>query len=224
MNSDAKEGALVRSRMRSLFCLALVCLSVSGSSKAQDPAKPPLPELWATLQAKFDSDKIKAGDELTAQVMQSWVYGTCGVNEGTVLRGKIAAIEPWTDNSKAIKIAVSFEAQCLDHSKRVLMLMAVFYPAEKERSQMDTYMAMPQGIGAGASGRQSTNLESMPSPGPGPAQNLPLAKMGEVQRIRHFSLDVGKGQHGSTNLVSSDKRLRLDAGTRLVFVPVPEAD
>ena len=192
--------------------------------RAQDPAKPPLPELWAALQTKFDSDRVKAGDEVTARVMQSWVYMTCGVNEGTVLHGKVIAVGPWTDSAKATTISMSFEAPCLDKSSRGLVLMAVFYPQEKEKSQMDTYMAMPQGIGAGASGRQATNLDAMPSPGAGPAEKLPVAKLGEVQRIRHLTLDVAKGPHGSTSLVSSEKHLRLDAGTRLAFVPVPEVD
>lgn len=191
---------------------------------AQTPDKPPLPELWAALPAKFDSDKVKAGDEVTARVMQSWVYMTCGVNEGTVLRGKVVAVEPWSDGTKATTLAISFEAQCLNKTKHGLILMAVFWPGEKEKSQMDTYMAMPQGLGAGASGRQMTNLESMPSPGPGPTESLPLARMGEVQRIRHLTLGVAKGPHGSTSLVCGDKRLRLDAGTRLAFVPVPDAD
>ena len=211
-------------RVRFLLCVAGILGSVAGAAPAQTSDKPPLPELWAALPAKFDSEKVKAGDELTARVMQSWVYGTCGVNEGTVLHGKVVAVDPWTDSTKATTIAVSFEALCLDKSKRGLVLMAAFWPGEKEKSQMDTYMAMPQGIGAGASGRQATNLESMPSPGAGPAENLPLAKMGEVQRLRHLSLGVAKGPQGSTNLVSNDKRLRLDAETRLAFVPVPQVD
>jgi hypothetical protein len=64
----------------------------------------------------------------------------------------------------------------------------------------------------------------MPSPGTGPAPNLPLAKLGEVKGLRHVMLKIGVGEQGSTVLESSDKRLHMEKGTRLAFVPVPETD
>ena len=49
-----------------------------------------------------------------------------------------------------------------------------------------------------------------------------LAKFGEVKQISQLSRAVSKGAKGSTVLLSSDKTLRLDTGTRFIPVPVPE--
>ncbi len=191
---------------------------------AQATQKPALPELWAALSSRFDSDKSRAGDEVTAIVANGWVYGICGVSMGDVLKGHVVRLAGWTDASRSTSVAMRFDVPCTDGKRKPVVLMAIYFPEEAAKGQMDTYMMMPQGIGAGASGRQSTDIASMPSPGTGPAPNLPLAKLGEVKGLRHVMLKIGVGEQGSTVLESSDKRLHMEKGTRLAFVPVPETD
>ncbi|HTB97917.1 MAG TPA: hypothetical protein VK716_12970 [Terracidiphilus sp.] len=206
------------------FIAVLICGGSIPKVGAQAVQKPALPELWAALPTKFDSDKVRSGDEVMAIVANSWIYGICGVSTGDVLKGHVVSLTGWTDATKSNSVGMRFEVPCTDGKRKPVVLIAVYYPEEGAKGQMDTFMMMPQGIGAGASGRQSTDIGSMPSPGTGPAANLPLAKMGEVKGVRHLSLKVGGGEQGSTVLESSDKRLHLDKGTRLAFVPVPETD
>jgi hypothetical protein len=206
------------------FCLFLLLTSPAIAGGMQTQPKPPLPELWTTLQTKFDSQKLQVGDVISARASQSWVYLTCGVSEGVILHGRVISKSEWSESFKSTILAVRFEAPCENGVKAPLVLIAVFYALDPEKGQMETYMSMPQGIGPGASGRQSTPLNTLPSPGADGQQNLPLAKLGEVKRIGHLTLGVGKGAQGSTTLVSTDKRLRLEPGTRLAFVPVPQMD
>lgn len=192
---------------------------------AAKPALPPLPEMWTKLEAKLDSGALKPGDAVRAEVSSDgWVYGACGIQGGSTLQGTVIENVAGRGPKAASAVSLSFTGDCGNGVKKALILIAVYFPVEDSKSQMDIYNAMPQGIGAGASGRQSTNLDSLPSPGAGtPSQQLPLAKFGEVKGIKHLSLAVAKGAKGSTVLSSTDKRLRLEAGTRLVLVPVPEA-
>ncbi len=188
---------------------------------APRPALAPLPEMWTKLATKLDSAALKPGDAVRAQVSDSWVYGTCGVQDGSILEGKVVEVSPWTDAAKTSEVSLSFVADCTNGVKKPLILIAVYFRVEDAKSQMDLYNSMPQGIGPGASGRQSTNLDSLPSPGAGNPPPPPLAKMGEVKGLRHLSLGVAKGAKRSTVLSSTEKRFRLEAGTRLVLVPVP---
>lgn len=210
-------------RLATLCLLALLALP-AFSVRLQAEQKPPLPELWTTLQSKLDSRKLKVGDEITVRASQSWVYLTCGVSEGVILHGRVVSKSDWSSNSKSTELAVRFDAPCENGVKAPLVLIAVFYALDPEKGQMETYMSMPQGIGPGATGRQSTSIDSLPSPGVDGQQQLPLAKLGEVKRMGHLTLGVGKGAQGSTTLFTRDKRLRLEQGTRLAFVPVPQTD
>lgn len=193
-----------------------------ASPSAQVDSRPPLPEMWTTLQAKLDSDKVKPGDAVRAQVSQGWVYGTCGVQGGSTLEGTVVAVSALDGATKTSEISVSFAAACGDGTKRRMILIAVYYPLENGNGQMDLYNSMPAGLGPGATGRQNINLNSLPSPDSGTFVQLPLAKIGEVKGLKHLSLAVAKGAKGSSVLSSTDKRLRLVPGTRLVLVPVPE--
>jgi hypothetical protein len=178
--------------------------------------------MWTTLQAKLDSGKVKPGDAVRAEVSQGWVYGTCGVQGGSTLEGSVVAVSAPDSATKTSEVSLSFTVACGDGTKRRLILIAVYSPLEDAKSQMDLYNSMPMGLGPGASGRQSTNLNSLPSPDSGKYVPMPLAKIGEVKGLNHLSLAVAKGPKGSTVLSSSDKHLRLAPGTRLVLVPAPE--
>ena len=185
------------------------------------PARDPLPEMWAKLQARIDSANAKAGDAVTARVSQDWSYKDCVVPSGAILDGRVAEVSAWSDASKVNKVSLSFSATCGGSASIPIILIAVFYPVDDGKSQMEIYTSLPMGIGPGASGRQSTNLDAMPSSGI-PPEPLPLAKLGEVKRIKNLSLAVGKGIQQSSVLSSTTKRLRLEPGTRLAFIPVPD--
>lgn len=209
-------------RMSVKLCLLGLLTLPAGTWRLRAQQNPSLPELWTTLQAKLDSQKLRAGDEIAVRTGQSWVYLTCGLSEGVLLHGRVLSRSDWTANSRTTVLAVRFEAPCSSGIKLPLVLIAVYYALDPEKGQMETYMAMPQGIGPGATGRQSTSIDSLPTPGVDGQQHLPLAKWGEVKRIGHLTLGVGKGADGSTTLICSSKRLRLEQGTRFAFIPVPQ--
>ncbi len=188
---------------------------------AQNAQKPPLPELWANLQTPIDTEKAKRGDAIIAVANDSWVYLTCGISVHAELNGKVVTVAK-DQASGGTKLSLRFDAPCENKTRAPLVLIAVYHPVDP-KGQMDMYMSMPQGIGAGASGRRSTKLDQLPSPDQPPEQQ-PIAKLGEVKGIRHLSLAVGMGELGSTVLATPDRRLKLQTGTRLAFVPVPLAD
>jgi hypothetical protein len=205
-----------------------VLLASTGWAGAQTPPQPQdkqqvgaLPELWTWIEGKFDSSKLKEGGTVTVHTMQGWVYQSCGVVAETKLTGTVTSAKTWDDNARWTEVSLRFTADCADGTKVPLILTAAFYPLDPEKSQMDIYKAYPAGLGSGATGRQSTDLGRMPVSGWKPEAQMPLAKMGEVQRIPHLTLGVAKGPKESTVLRSTEKKLRLDAATRLVFVPVP---
>jgi hypothetical protein len=216
---------------RTLMLLALIqgtcriCAHGQANAAGQTTPKaalPPLAEMWTKLQSKLDSSTARPGDAVRAQVIQGWVYGTCGVQAGSTPEGKVEAVSAWTDAAKTSGISLSFTATCGNGEKKRLILIAVYSPIDEGKSQMELYSSMPAGIGPGASGRQSTDLSALPTPGAGNAQPLPLAKIGEVKHLNHLSLAVEKGVNGSSVLASTDRRLRLQPGTRLVLLPAPE--
>jgi len=179
--------------------------------------------MWTKLETRLDSARLKPGDAVRVAVSQGWVYGTCGVQGSSTLEGNVIEVTAATDPKAATEVSLSFTADCGNGAKKPLILIAVYYPIDDGKSQMDLYNSMPAGLGPGATGRQSTNLDSLPSPDAGTAQQPPLAKIGEVKGMKHLSLAVAKGAKGSTVLSSTDRRMRLEPGTRLVLVPVPEA-
>jgi hypothetical protein len=205
-----------------LSFLILVFAAATGAQTPPKPDKPALPEMWVKLTARVDLEKLKVGDAVPAVAAQSWVYQTCGVAAGYAVVGRVVSLSPWSDSSRTTEAAIAFAATCQDKSSIRLVLIALYNATDNGKSQMDLANSMPQGIGAGAYGRQSTNIEALPSPGAGD-EIFPLAKFGEVKGIRHVSVNVAKGPQGATIVSTSDKKLRLDAGTRLALVPVPRS-
>jgi hypothetical protein len=212
--------------LRSLHHAGIVCVLIGWSllsAHGQEPAKQlhePLPEMWTKLESRLDSANTKVGDAIKVRVTQGWAYQGCEVAGGAILEGTVAEVVSWSKDSKLNEVSLGFTATCANQATIPVILMAVFSAGDEERSQMDIYNAMPSGIGPGASGRQSTNISAIPSAG-SQSEELPLAKFGEVKGIRNLSLGVAKGLKQSTKLSSSSKRLRLEPGTRLAFVPVP---
>lgn len=208
---------------RILIVLASSFFALLPVLPAQTGARPALPELWTALEGKLDATKLNVGDTVSVRTLANWVYQTCGLEQNTLLRARVTAVRAFDPALKSATLALAFAAPCMDGSRQPLVLMAVFYPDEAAKSQMDVFNAMPQGIGAGASGRQSTDIGRLPSPDPQPPAAMPLAKWGEVWRISHLSLEFNKGPEASTQFVTTEKKLRLNPATRLVLVPVPVA-
>lgn len=179
--------------------------------------------MWAKLPAHLDLEKLKVGDRVSAVVGQGWVYGTCGVGSGASLVGRVVAFTPWSASSRTNEAAISFSAVCQNKDKVSLILIALYSPTENGKSQMDLANSMPQGIGPGAYGRTGPNVSSLPSPGAGD-EIFPLAKFGEVNGLHHIALGVDKGPQGATLISTPEKKLRLETGTRLALVPVPQSN
>jgi len=212
-------------RLSSLLISFLVFTLAAATSAQTAPQldKRALPEMWVKLPARLDLEKLKAGDTVDAVVAQGWVYRTCGVGSGAHVSGQVVAFTPWSDSGRTTEAAIAFTAVCQSKDKIPLVLIAVYSATENGKSQMDLANSMPQGIGTGAYGRQSTNTASLPSPGAGD-EIFPLAKFGEVKGLRHIALAVAKGPQGATLISTPDKKLRLDVGTRLALVPVPQSN
>ena len=206
------------------YSLILVCAfgGIHYGLGAQQPstntAPRALPELWATLQGKIDFDKLDVGAELTAKVSQRWSYSNCKVEEHAILHGKVVSITGRSDASRSVEVSVLFRAPCTDGTHPLLILMAVFYPTGEDPNQMDNYESLPHPYRSIA----ANPLDSVPNTRSGESASLPLARFNEVKGVHHLSLSAAKGPQGSTVLLSSDKHLKLNAGTRLAFVPVPQ--
>ena len=104
--------------------------------------------------------------------------------------------------------------------RRVLVsLVAVLYAKDDGKSQMDVYNALPAGsqLGSGMGmGRSGVRTDVMPTPGSVQSPPSPV-KVGQVTGMRHLSLSVPTGVEQSANLKTTEKRLRMESGTRLVF-------
>ena len=205
---------------RAPWWIAILLCAIPLCAAAQAPQKPAASAdkvLWAKLQARFDSAKVKVGDPVPAQVLRDWSAQSCMVPSGSSLLGKVAGFSPWSASSKSIEVSLAFTARCLDGQIVPIKLIAVLYPVEDEKSQMDVSTAMPSGIGAGASGRRSTNLDALPTPGNGRPDLPASVRVGQVTGIRHVSLSLATAVNQTAVLSSTDQRLRLDPGTRLAF-------
>jgi hypothetical protein len=140
------------------------------------------------------------------------------------LDGKVVAFTPWADSSHPMEVAIAFTAVCQNKDTATLILIALHYITDDDQSQSDMVSSLPQGLGVGAYGRASSGaspLASLPSEDAGKAI-YPLAKIGEVKGLHHISLAVAKGPKGATLISTPDKKYRLDEGTRLALVPVPQ--
>ena len=201
-----------------LFVSSFALAAGAQSSPASATDKPALPEMWVKLTNSLDSSKLKEGDTIRARAPRGWIYLTCGVNPDTILDGRVVSIKPWSDASKTAEVALSFTAICMNKETQPLVLIAVFYPTEDDKSAKAIQDSMPRGIGQGA--MMPYNPSTLPTEGAGD-EIFPLAKFGEVSRLNHLTLAVGKGPQGATVLSTTEKRLNLAPGTRMALIPVP---
>jgi hypothetical protein len=201
-----------------LVCSAAFCIAGSGFAAGQAPEEKQAAQnyLWARLANVVDISVLRPGSLVTARVDDSWSTEHCFVQLGTTLKGKVSAVEPASDG-KGMSISIGFTVACTEGVVAPVTLIAVLYPKEDaSRDQMQTFMSMPAGLGAGASGRQSTDLSRMPSPG-SDAPRQPKVKVGQVSGVRHLALRWVAAAPGRSVLSVSDKRLRLEQGTRMAF-------
>jgi hypothetical protein len=202
-----------------IIALACSALCVEGQT-AHSPIQPAQNFLWAKLESRLDSASGQAGDVVTARVNFDWSSGRCVVPSGTLVQGHIAAIQLWTASSKSTSVSLRFTVPCEGGIAVPVVLIAVLYPIDDgDRGQMDTYMSMPAGIGPGASGRQSTDPSLLPTAGDASSlQQPPKVRIGQVTGVRHVSLAAATGPREDAVLSTGDRRLRLQAHTRLAFL------
>ncbi len=208
-------GALWRFTFVLFFCGVLWSAgarSASGQSKQQAP--PEQNYLWARLPARVDVSALKEGDPITARVDTYWSSGHCSVPRGNPVQGKVTGL---ASSGKAMEISVAFTVACGDGITAPVTLIAMLYPKDDANpDQMQTYMAMPAGVGTGASGRQNTDLGHLPSPG-APPPEAPRVNVGQVTGLRHLTLRISAAERGRSVLAVTDQKLRLEKGTRMAF-------
>lgn len=200
--------------------ILLSALQVGATAQAtQKAASPPRLPLWGKLLTRIDSARLKVGDAVLVRTDRFWGHGTCNVPAGTTLQGSVTALKPRSAASKTTQVSLRFSVPCYDGPTVPIVLIAALYPLAEDMDQIELTKAMPMGIGAGATGRQSTNLDTLPTPfEKGAAGKPPEVKVGQVTGIRHLSLAVPGGAPEDTVLQSTDKALRLEPGTRLAFL------
>jgi hypothetical protein len=203
-----------------LFVSSFALAAGAQSSPASATDKPALPEMWVKLTNSLNSSKLKEGDTIRAKAPRGWIYLTCGVEPDTLLEGRVVSIKPWSDASKTAEVALSFTAVCMNKETQPLVLIAVFYPTEDDKSAKAIQDSMPRGIADHGAGMTPYNPTTLPTEGAGD-EIFPLAKFGEVSRLHHLTLAVGKGPQGATVLSTTEKRLSLAPGTRMALIPVP---
>jgi hypothetical protein len=199
-----------------LFCCGVLCSTGARAVGGQNKPEKPIEQnyLWARLATQVDIAKLKVGDPITGRVDTYWSSGHCSVPRGNPVQGRVTALAA---NGKATQISVVFTIVCGNGTTAQMTLIAVLYPKEDANpDQMQTYMAMPAGLGTGASGRQSTDLSHLPSPG-APPPAAPKVKVGQVTGVKHLALKVSASEPGSSTLAVTDQKLRLEQGTRLAF-------
>jgi hypothetical protein len=191
-------------------------LSVAGQTPGK-PSNQPGSELWANLQGNFDSSKLKAGDTISAKVTYDWSIQGCIVWSGTMVTGKIVESKESSATAKTSEVSFRFVAPCSDGNTVPMDLIAALYAnSEGDKSQMDTYNAMPAGSKLSGGMRSGVAADLVPSPSTG-ANPPPTVKVGQVTGIKHLTLGVATGTQQNSVLSTTDKRLRLADGTRLAF-------
>jgi hypothetical protein len=203
------------------LCLVACLVEVSVLSvTAQAPGKPanmPGAELWANLQGNFDSAKMKVGDTISAKVTYDWAIAGCTVWTGTILKGKIVELKEPSASAKTSEVSLRFEADCGDGKTLPMNLIAALYATDEgDKSQMDTYNAMPSGSKLSGGMRSGVAADLVPSPSSG-AIPPPTVKIGQVTGIKHLNLGVASVAQQNSVLSTTDKHLRLADGTRLAF-------
>lgn len=212
-------GKILRSFRALCLMACLVEVSVlSAAAQAQGkPANMPGAELWANLQGNFDSSKLKVGDTISAKVRYDWAIAGCTVWTGTILTGKIVELKEPSATAKTSEVSLRFEADCGDGKSVPMNLIAALYATDEgDKSQMDTYNAMPSGSKLSGGMRSGVAADLVPTPSSG-ANPLPPVKVGQVTGIRHLTLGVASEIQPNSTLSTTDKHLRLADGTRLAF-------
>jgi len=139
---------------------------------------------------------------------------------GSIVQGTVDLLRPRAEGAKVTAVTLHFTVPCVEGRPVTATLIALLYPKKStSKGQIDTYMDMPMGIGPGASGRKSTDTGVLPSPsfGKGGPEPEPQIKIGQVTGVRHVTLHVPTQAGVDSVLTTPDKRLELQAGTRLAF-------
>lgn len=202
-----------------IMCLFGFALLSHAAPPAEKRAGDAGPQLWTKLQENFDSTKVKVGDTLSAEATYDWYAPDCTVAAGTVVLGKVENVVQPSAASNASEVSLKFAVGCMGGRRVLVSLIAVLYAKDDGKGQMDVYNSMPAGsqLGGGAGmGRSGVRTDLMPTPGLVQSPPSPV-KVGQVTGMHHLSLSVPAGVNQGANLKTTEKRLRMESGTRLVF-------
>ena len=197
-----------------LLTLLIPCLA--GQVPAAPAAKAE-PQLWAKLQGNFDSAKVKVGDFFSARVTYVLNSPNCTVAADSLIVGKVMDIAQPSANSNRNEVSILFAVACMGGRRIPLNLVAVLYAIDNGQSLMDLYNSMPSGQQLGAGGaHRMIDPSVLPSSGTAP-EVLEQVKIGQVTGVHHLLLGVAGGARKNSELSTTDKKLHLAKGTRLVF-------
>ena len=210
----------------------LVLLPASAAVITTASPHAPTP-LEVELTRSLNSETLHLGDTVMTKVKGDWTDGTCKLANATVLHATVASLDL---AARHTSIALSFHYTCdLTEKTQKLIWLSLLAPepADDGHRLMRAGFRSPsfgEGGGLGDPGNTQANPVDMSG-----RQNavMPLSyqdsdtdrkgpnqiKTGQVWKLSHLKLDVGKGPDSSTVLSSTEKTLHLPIGSILVLLP-----
>ena len=211
-------------------------LVASASLLAEDTASSsPKPAVALQLQLvhSLNSATLHIGDRVMTKVIEDWADGACKLEKATVLEATVVSLDR---GAKRGSLALGFHYTCAateKSQKLVWLSLLAPEPADDGHRLMTAGFrsaTFGEGAGLGGSGISHTDTPDMSG-----HQNatMPLSyqdsdtdkkgpdhiKTGQVWKLSHLKLDVGKGPDDSTIVSSTDKTLRLPVGSTFVLLP-----
>ena len=187
----------------------------AGTLPAEIPAAA---TIIASNTGLLDVQQMKAGGAISLKVEHPWETGSCRLEKGALLYGRVVGLE----NAKGLErpnVGVAFDrAECFGKGKQQLPLRLVSVVAAD--SFVGLHTAMPTSIGGGLTreigdavkavgGPNDLNINSEAQPG--------LVKTGSVRGLPALHLEPA-GPACSAVLTGAGGMLRLGVGTRWLLV------
>ncbi len=220
-------------RITAAAALMLVAsVPLLAESTASSAPKPAI-ALQLQLVRSLNSATLHVGDHVMTKVIEDWADGACRLGKATVLEATVVSLDP---AAKRTSLALSFHYTCTATEKTqklVWLSLLAPEPADDGHGLMRAGFRSPsfgESGGLGDPGNTQANHVDMAG-----RQNavMPLSyqnseadkkgpehiKTGQVWKLSHLRLDVGKGPDDSTIVSSTDKTLHLPVGSTFVLLP-----
>ncbi len=202
--------------------------------RALSSTRPAVP-LEVELTRSLSSQSMHVGDEVLGKVKETWSDGRCRLAAASVIHGKVLSAD---FAAKHKTVALSFEYRCASdndepHKLIWLALLAPLPVDDGHRLITAGFHSPSFGEGGGLgqsgnsfhdtnrdmSGRQNATLPISYQDSDADKRHSSTIKTGEVWKLPHLKLEVGKGPEQSSVLSSTEKTLHLPVGSILVLLP-----